>query len=121
MDNLFIPATTKTPEIDFKATGELKITGNSYPEDVNLFYTPVNGWLDRFLRSNMLSVSLDIELNYINTSSTKSLLNMIIQVSALTRSTVKVNWFCEIDDDDMMSVGEDIEKLSKVKFDFVIK
>lgn len=121
MENLFIPSTGKTPEIDFKITGKLSITGNSYPENVHLFYGEVISWLDTFLVINSDSISINVDLKYINTSSTKSILNIITKVSSLAKSNVKVAWMYEIEDDDMLATGEDIEKMSNLKFDFIEK
>jgi hypothetical protein len=121
MKDLIISPTIKTPEIDFRINGELKITGNSYPENVNEFYGPVINWLEQFLGTSMEPISINVDLKYINTSSTKSILNIITKISALAKSNVSVAWIYEIEDDDMYSTGEDLEKLSKVKFDFIEK
>jgi hypothetical protein len=118
MNDLHIAPTVKTPAIDFYSIGNLKITGNSYPEDVTSFYQPVIYWLERFLNSNYEPVYLTINLTYINTSSIKSLLQIITKVSALSKNVVKVNWIYEIDDEDMVSVGEDLSRLSSLTFDF---
>ena len=46
MENLIIEQTKSTPYIFFcAATGKLRIEGESYPENVIKFYTPVLEWL----------------------------------------------------------------------------
>lgn len=121
MTNLYIAPTNKTPEIEFKTTGEFRIAGNSYPENVTEFYQPVINWLDKFLRSNIDGISLNVDLKYINTSSIKSILNVIIKIRTLSKSTVKVAWLYEIEDEDMFEAGEDLQKLSKLEFEFIEK
>jgi len=121
MKDLYLPPTIKTPEIDFKVNGKLNITGNSYPENVIEFYGEVTDWLERFLETATEPISINVDLKYINTSSTKSILNIITKIGALSKSTVNVAWIYEIEDDDMYSTGEDLEKLSKLKFDFIEK
>lgn len=121
MTDLFIEQTGKTPEIDFKTTGEFKILGNSYPENVLEFYQPVINWLDKFLRTNTESIYLNVDLKYINTTSIKSILNVIIKIRTLSKSTVKVAWLYEIEDEDMLEAGEDLQKLSKLEFEFIEK
>ena len=121
MENLYIDSTSKTPEIDFKITGQLSIKGNSYPENVLEFYGAVISWLDAFLVINSDSISINVDLKYINTSSTKSILNIITKISSLAKSTVKVAWVYEIEDDDMYATGEDLQKMSNLKFDFIEK
>lgn len=121
MTDLFIEQTGKTPEIDFKTTGEFKILGSSYPENVLEFYQPVINWLDKFLRTNTESIYLNVDLKYINTTSIKSILNVIIKIRTLSKSTVKVAWLYEIQDEDMLEAGEDLQKLSKLEFEFIEK
>lgn len=121
MENFYIAPTAKTPEVIFQTDGEFTITGNSYPEDVVEFYSKALTWLDEFLETNTKPLLIDINLKYINTSSTKIILNIINKVSTASKSTIKVRWIYEIDDEDMFATGEDIEKLTKLKFDFVRK
>ena len=50
MQNLSIPATARTPAIDFDfGKNRLKLSGESYPEDVTEFYNPVFSALDAYL------------------------------------------------------------------------
>ena len=50
MQNLVIPASTRTPAIDFDfGKNYLKLSGESYPEDVTEFYNPVFSALDAYL------------------------------------------------------------------------
>jgi len=121
MEDFHAAATTKTPEIVFTTEGEFKIIGNSYPEDVREFYENALAWLDEFFASNSNPVTLDIHLKYINTSSTKIMLNIINKVNTLSKGNITVRWICENDDEDMLSTGEDLQKLSNLKFEFVHK
>lgn len=121
MNNLFITSTSKTPEIDFKTTGQLSISGNSYPENVNEFYTQVIDWLEQFLFSSTNKISINVDLKYINTSSIKFILNIITKVQALSKSEVNVAWMYEIEDEDMHETGEDLERLTQIKFNFIEK
>ena len=121
MRDLYILPTTKTPEIDFRKKGILNITGNSYPENVNQFYGEIMIWLDQFLELNTDTISINVDLTYINTSSTKAILNIISKVNAAAKSKINISWIYEIEDDDMYVAGKDFEKLSKLKFDFIEK
>lgn len=121
MENLFIEPKSKTPLVDFKTSGQLTISGNSYPENVIEFYEPILHWIDDFLESKVLPVSIAVDLKYINTSSTKLILIIIKKINTLAKSTIKVAWLYEIDDEDMYETGVDIEKLSDMKFEFIEK
>jgi hypothetical protein len=121
VENIFIKPTSKTPLIDFRTTGHLTINGNSYPENVNDFYEPILHWIDDLLEKKLVPISLTVDLKYINTSSTKSILNIVKKINTLGKGTIRVFWLYEIDDDDMIEIGEDLEKLSEIKFEFVEK
>lgn len=121
MVNLYISETIKTPEVDFKTNGDLFIKGNSYPEDVIIFYKPLLLWLDQFLSEKPNRVNLNISLKYINTTSIKSVLSLILKIRSFENSHVSVKWLYEIDDEDMLATGQDLESLSNLKFEFVRK
>ena len=71
MQNLAIPATARTPAIDFDfGKNRLKLSGESYPEDVTEFYNPVFAALDAYLAAlGQGSRRFDFELIYLNSSS----------------------------------------------------
>ena len=79
MENLIITSTKSTPEIDFNTkTGILSIKGQSYPENSFSFYKPVISWIKEFLDSeNSSKTSVILEIKYMNTSSTKSMMNIM--------------------------------------------
>jgi hypothetical protein len=76
MENLTIEATKYTPEIVFDVTGKLSIKGKSYPENTFEFYAPVMNWTKTYLStdSSPKELTLDIEITYFNSSSSKLLL-----------------------------------------------
>jgi len=121
MKNLFIAATKKTPEIDFNVNGQLKITGSSYPENTLEFYNAIIEWLEEFLFATTEKITINVDLKYINTSSTKAILEIITKVGALSKSNVNVAWIYEIEDTDMHETGEDLESITNLKFDFIEK
>lgn len=121
MKSLYLTQTTKTPEIDFNVNGKFSITGNSYPEDVYEFYANVMQWLEEFVEKNVNEVELNVDLKFINTSSTRAILNIITKISASSNFKVNVTWNYDVEDDDMLEVGEDIQSLTNIKFLFVEK
>lgn len=121
MNTLFIGGTLKTPEIDFKPSGEFTIRGNSYPEDSNEFYDAASKWLIDFFKKNTSTVNLNVDLKYVNTSSIKSILNLIMQIRSASDSNVKIAWMYELEDDDMLATGEDLQEMCDLKFEFIEK
>lgn len=50
MENLYIPATNETPEINFNfSEHKLHMSGESYPENAMAFYAPVRASLQNYL------------------------------------------------------------------------
>ena len=109
MNDLKLSGTVNTPEINFRSTGELIIRGRSLPEDVAGFYKPVIQWI----RQNMTeTISLEIEVDYMNSSSTKKLLELfkIIEKSETVKNFY-INWLYDADDEDSLEKGLLMEEI----------
>ncbi|KAA0598670.1 hypothetical protein J2848_000955 [Azospirillum lipoferum] len=121
MDSLTIPATGRTPGVSFDFVGgHLRMTGESYPDDVAGFFGPVFEALRGFLgRPDGGPVHFDMELLYFNSSSAKALMNIFQMLETVARSgrPVTVTWCVEENDDSMRELGEDFaEDLRHVVF-----
>jgi len=122
MESLNIPATDITPGIRFNAsTGVLEIEGNSLPEDVIGFYKDIFQWVQNYIEHPNSTTTINIRLNYFNSSSSKVLLDILSILEGLTDQNVKVevNWFYLELDDDMLQTGKEFESLVKIPFKFV--
>ena len=120
MSNLIINDSIKTPTVVFDITGILEIKGKSIPENSLEFYRPVFEWLDIYSKSPAPKTELKISLEYFNTSSSKCLLDILRRLETINlsgKSAVKVLWFYDADDEDMMEAGEDYQALVKVPFE----
>lgn len=121
MQNLSIPATSRTPAIDFDfGNNRLKLSGESYPEDVTEFYKPVFSALDAYLAAlGPGSCRFDFELIYINSSSAKAIMMLMdkLDATAAKGATVDVYWFYDEKDDTMQELGEEFgEDLENAQF-----
>jgi hypothetical protein len=122
MQNLSIPASARTPAIDFDfGKNHLKLSGESYPEDVTEFYNPIFSALDAYLATlgNGNSCRFDFELIYLNSSSAKAIMMLMdkLEAAAAKGATVDVYWFYDKEDDTMQELGEEFgEDLDKAKF-----
>ena len=77
MENLIIEQTKSTPYIFFcAATGKLRIEGESYPENVIKFYTPVLEWLHDYFMTNVKDMVLEFKIIYFNSSTSKVFLTI---------------------------------------------
>jgi hypothetical protein len=120
MSNLIIENSIKTPSITLDTNGIMEIKGKSIPENSFEFYKPVFDWLESYIQSPSSKTEMKISLEYFNTSSSKCLLDIFRKLETLNlsgRSTVKVSWYYDADDEDMMEAGEDYQALVKVPFE----
>ena len=120
-DNLEIEATSRTPGVAFDfANNHLKVSGESYPEDVTEFYRPVFNALDGYLGTlGRGSCRFDFELIYLNSSSAKAVMMLIdkLEAAAASGAAVDVYWFYDKEDDTMQELGEEFgEDLDAAKF-----
>lgn len=120
-ESLNIEPTSRTPDVKFDfANNHLKISGESYPEDVTEFYRPVFNALDAYLGAlGHGSCRFDFELIYLNSSSAKAVMMLMdkLEEAATSGASVDVFWFYDRDDDTMQELGEEFgEDLSKAKF-----
>ncbi len=118
MENLHIENKKRSPQVDLKLNGDFSIIGNCFPEDPKSFFQPILAWLEEFKGYYTGEVTMTIDLNYVNTSSVKILLELIQNLTGSFKSKTKINWIYEIEDEDMLEVGEDLEKVSEFKFNF---
>lgn len=124
MDSLKIPATERSPDVDFDfAAGRLSLRGESYPEDASQVFGPIFSALETFLAgADGRDIRFDFELIYFNSSSAKALMNMFqtLDNAAKRGVGITVNWIFAPDDETMKEFGEDFsEDLEHVTFNLV--
>jgi hypothetical protein len=128
MRKLIIDRTMSTPEVILDPENKIfMISGESRPADVWQFYNNIILWLDDFSTSLIDSGSIDktmefnFNLEYFNSSSAKSILDICKILSGLRNSGIdlKVNWHYVKNDFDMLEVGKEISNIVKFPFSFV--
>lgn len=124
MENTFIPATERSPEVDFRfQENRLSLRGEAYPEDAAAFFGP----LLKLLHDHCASIpgqalQVEFRLDYFNTSSAKALMNMIQILEHAERAGTRVDlrWCYQKDDEVMREFGEDFSmELEHVHFQLV--
>lgn len=111
MENLKIKGTKSTMEVDFnKETGMLKLSGSSYPENTLDFFAKISSWIKEYFMTVNKPIELNINLNYINTSSTKCLLDVFETFNYYHQQglAVRINWHYQEDDEDILETGEEL-------------
>jgi hypothetical protein len=116
-----LPATPTTPLINFDlAQHYFVVSGRSTLENPFDFYENVNGWLKTNLSMSLPCVTIDLDFEYVNTSSWKCLLETLRKIvdRAESRTGVTLNWFYQQEDDDMRDMGEDFSESLGIPFNF---
>jgi hypothetical protein len=122
MENLKLEGSAKTPTVSFDAaSGTLELKGRSIPENSVEFYKPLNDWIDTYGSTPKETTTVDIKLEYFNTSSSKCILDLFKQLERLNGkgTEIKVNWYFEEDDEDMEEAGEDYQAIINIPFKMI--
>ena len=119
MQDLVIQGTIKTPSIEFKITGDLKIEGRSIPENTYDFYKPIINWVEKLKDSLPSPIILTVKLEYINTSSSKLILDIfkiLDEISLSKKCEVEIVWLYDYDDDESREEGHNYKSELSVPF-----
>lgn len=123
MEIITIEGTSKIPDINFNpANGLLEIKGRSIPEHSVSFYKPLLDWLDEYAENPQPQTTVNIELDYFNTSSSKCILDVFRRIENIHnggKSIVIVNWYYEEGDEDILEAGEHYQAILKMPFETI--
>ncbi len=123
MEILNIISSITTPSISFNPnTGIINIKGRSIPENAVGYYSPLLALLDEYSAQPVKETVLNIQLEYINTASTRVILDLLKKAEALHVSgatSVVINWYYEEDDPDLLETGEDYIEYIKIPFNLI--
>ncbi|MBN2756618.1 MAG: DUF1987 domain-containing protein [Bacteroidales bacterium] len=124
METLTIQGSPKTPTVEMDAkSGVIEIKGRSIPENSIDFYKPIVEWLDEYASSPSGETTVNIKLEYFNTSSSKCILDVFKKLELVYKKSgekgVVINWFYEEDDEDMLEAGEDYQSILKIPFKMI--
>lgn len=96
----------------------LVIEGRSIPENPESVYRPLKEWIDEYFR-NSESLNLRIILEYINSGSSKHLmevLKMLRQYRAGGKK-LQIKWLYEEDDESILELGEHLRDTTGLPID----
>ncbi len=111
MEHLQIARSKDTLGVDFNPeTGVLALEGSSYPENPIDFFDPLTDWFTRYTENIHGSLTVKITIDYLNTSSSKCLLDFLEMLDEYHQSggAITLNWYYEEDDEDMQEAGEEL-------------
>ncbi|MBN1182985.1 MAG: DUF1987 domain-containing protein [Bacteroidales bacterium] len=98
-----------------------EFSGRSLPEDAEEFFRPVLNWIDAYVQIPNESTKLEFRMDYFNTSSSKSILEILEKFENILDAgkAVKVIWYYNNMDEDMLEAGQDYSKMVRLPFEFI--
>ena len=122
MEQFLTKPSHTTPYIYFNPEYEiLEMKGNSTLVNAREVFNDLYTVLGTFKKSIYPNLKVNIQLEYFNTSTYKCLLETMIYLRDIksTGKNIIVNWYYNIEDEDALEQGEDIEELSGMKLNLV--
>ncbi|MDW3210798.1 MAG: DUF1987 domain-containing protein [Reichenbachiella sp.] len=120
--NYVIKATSETPFVALEmANRTLLIKGTSHPEDPREFYDKVDKLLAFYLADGRKSLTVNLSLEYFNTSSARYLYLLMTQLKEYQEDgmDINVNWYYKIDDEDMLLSGKNFSSYTQLELKLV--
>ena len=121
MDLVSLESTRKTPNVLLDPSGRIRIGGRSIPEDASKFYDNILNWILDYCHTPSDSTVVDIELEYFNSGSAKFVMQILRELSELLAEgkDLKVNWYYEEGDDDILERGEYYSSILDLEINFI--
>jgi hypothetical protein len=121
--DLFIPATTETPEIKCeKSSGRIMMVGNLIPSDPQSFLAPIHRWLQSYVTTyTPQSITVEFYLTFINGCSEHHLGKLLKYLEDLHINGMAVKVIChyENEDLDMKEWGKDLSMALRIPIELV--
>lgn len=128
MEKLIIDPTFNSPSVILDpGSSKFEFSGESRPENVRKFYLPILEWLEKFAEeqkgssSKLSKLLVQFDFEYFNSTSAKYILDIFKALNVLNDLgiEIQVKWLYEEDDEDMLEVGQEMSRMSKLEFEYV--
>lgn len=88
-------------------TNKLELIGRSIPENPEIIFRRLDDWITTHFKNNK-DLEVTIQLEYINSGSSKYLYEILKRLTGFGRSgsTIRIKWLYEEDDEAMLELGE---------------
>jgi hypothetical protein len=124
MEIIRIEKTNNTPSIYIDEANLLcRIQGSSYPEDAYEVYQHVLDWLNRVDKSVVSELIVEFDYDFLNSISHKKVWQILHELKQFYKAgkQVKVVWYYDESDEDIMEAGEDLAELMNIHFELIAK
>jgi hypothetical protein len=123
MDSLSIEQTKSSPAVRLDSSrGVAELAGESYPENAFEFYGPIISWIREFISTMTGPLRLEIHLIYLNTSSTKCLIDILDLLEEAHRAGYRVSvcWHCDPENERSRESAEEFKEDVSLPFEILL-
>ena len=122
MESIYIQKTKKTPLINLNIKESLfQIKGPSFSEDIVDVYNPIIDWITGNLPELEGELICEMYFTVLNSASHKKIFQILIKLNSFLDNgkVIKVKWYYDEDDEDVMEMGEDLIELINLPFELI--
>ncbi len=103
-----------------KEAGEMLLSGVSYTNNPNSFFSPINNWLISYISEQTKQLNFHIALSDRDAFSYNSILTIFTIINSdKNKEKVKVFWHYNDNDIDILEDGEDFKDIAKFPFELI--
>ena len=120
MNDFILKPTQKS--LDVKCTpGAISLSGNSILADPKVFFDPIFKWIDEYLEKPEESTVIDLKFEYVDTASVQRVFDVLKKLRELKKKEldIKVNWYYEMDDPELLELGEIMDGRLGLEFNYI--
>lgn len=124
MDIIRIEKTNNTPSIYIDKSNVLcRIEGSSFPEDAYEVYQHVLDWLAKMGDNFDSELRIEFDYDFLNSISHKKVWQIINELQKYYKKgkKVKVVWYYDKNDEEIMESGQDLKELMNLPFELCVK
>ena len=122
MESIYIQKTKKTPLIHLNiAENVFQIKGPSFSEDIVDVYNPIIDWIDEYIPNIEKDLICELYFTVLNSASHKKIFQILIRLNSYLDNgkVIKVKWYYDEDDEDIMEMGEDLIELINLPIELI--
>lgn len=114
MNDLILSRTEDAPEVNLNAsTGELRISGRAYSNDIIAVFNKINAWVDEYLLQPNDTTTLILQIDYSNSVCSRLVFDLLVKCKSVVDKgkALKVKWYHIEGDDDSIDNANLVSKL----------
>ena len=122
MTDLFITASANSPFVHFRKTGGMEMSGKIILDQNAEFWSQLFSWIDDYKNILSSKTTVNLQIDYLNTSSLKELNKFLILITSLKSEDSELNIFWHYNESDiyMKEIGFELSKQSGFNFQMKI-